>query len=238
MFVLAALVLATLLLVGVVKVASRSSEAPESRTAQNKGSPAALAPLTERDHIRGNPQAPVLMVEYSDFECPFCKSLHRTMRRIMDEYGKQGQVAWVYRHFPIEQLHPEKATTEAIASECATEQGGNGMFWQFADRFFELTPSNNNTDLSVVLPQIVDELSLDQDVFVECMESGRHDAHIREDFDNAIAIGARGTPWTVIVTPDGARYPLTGGPPYAVVKRLIDLALSGEDLEALKTKQP
>lgn len=216
----------------------RTHDRTTSAQSDRAGTAYALAPITERDHIRGNPNAPVVMVEYSDFECPFCKSLHSTMRRVMDEYGREGKVTWVYRHFPIEQLHPEKAMAEAIASECAAEIGGDPMFWRFADRFFELTPSNNNTDIAVVIPQILDELGVDPDAVRECMKSGRHDTHIREDFDNAVAIGAKGTPWTVIITPTGELFPLTGGPPYPVVRALIEAALQGKSLESLTDKKP
>src|SRR6185436_7093141 len=82
-----------------------------------------MEPVTEKDHILGNPNAEVIMVEYSDLECPFCKEFHSTLRRVMNEYGKDGKVAWVYRHFPIDSLHP-KARKEAEATECAAELGG------------------------------------------------------------------------------------------------------------------
>ncbi|HEV8553776.1 MAG TPA: thioredoxin domain-containing protein [Casimicrobiaceae bacterium] len=67
-----------------------------------------MRPVSEgRDHIRGNPTATVALVEYSDFECPFCKRFHQTVKKVVDESG--GRVKWVYRHFPLEELHPVKA---------------------------------------------------------------------------------------------------------------------------------
>ena len=65
-----------------------------------------IRPIDEDDHIRGNPNAPIVIVEYSDFDCPFCKNFHSTMNQVMSSYGAEGNVAWVYRHFPLEQLHP------------------------------------------------------------------------------------------------------------------------------------
>ena len=130
----------------------------------------------------------------------------------------KGQVKWVYRHFPIDQLHPVKARKEAAASECAAELGGNDAFWKFADRFYELTPSNNRTDLDTVLPQIAREIGLDEAKFASCLASGRHDRRIEEDRQNAIATGGRGTPWSIIVSKSGKTYPLSGAQPYAVVK--------------------
>lgn len=165
-------------------------------------------------------------MEYSDFECPFCKRFHETMNQVMDEYGKDGEVAWVFRQFPLEQLHPVKAMAEAVASECAAEIGGNDAFWQFSDRLFELTLSNNRTDVATVIPKIVDEIGLDRGAFQECVNSGRYDDDINDDIENAFTTGGRGTPWSVVIGPDGTTYPLNGAQPYAAVKQIIDLALS------------
>jgi protein-disulfide isomerase len=176
-----------------------------------------------RDHIRGDASAPVTLIEYSDFECPFCKRFHLTAKKLVEE--SKGQVRWVYRHFPIDQLHPVKARKEAAASECAAELGGNDAFWKFADRFYELTPSNNRTDVDTVLPQIAREVGLDEGQFASCVSSGRHDRRIEEDRQNAIATGGRGTPWSIIMSKNSKTYPLSGAQPYAVVKQLVDLAL-------------
>src|SRR3989344_5249475 len=87
---------------------------------QPSGDLEAMSPITDDDHIRGNPNAPVKIVEYSDTECPFCKAFHATLQKAAQEYG--NDVAWVYRHFPLDQLH-SKARKEAVALECATDQG-------------------------------------------------------------------------------------------------------------------
>src|SRR3989344_2489645 len=89
------------------------------------------------DYILGNPNAPIKIVEYSDLECPFCKQFQTTMHQIMQYYGNSGQVAWVFRHFPLAQLH-SKAPREAQAAECAGEQGGSEAFFKFVDRVFEI----------------------------------------------------------------------------------------------------
>lgn len=184
---------------------------------------AKLRPVTkDRDHIRGDPAAPVTLVEYSDFECPFCKRFHPTVKRLVDE--SNGQLKWVYRHLPLDELHPVKARKEAVASECAAELGGNDAFWKFADRFFELTPSNNRTDIDTVLPRIASEIGLDKARFASCLASGRHDRRIAEDVQDAAATGGRGTPWSLIVSKSGKTYPLSGAQPYAAVKQLVELA--------------
>lgn len=184
-----------------------------------------VGPITSKDHILGDRNAKVVIVEYSDFECPFCKRFHTTMQQVMEEYGDDGRVAWVYRHFPLEQLHPIKASTEAIASECAAELGGNDAFWKYADRFFELTPSNNQTDIETVLPQIAQEIGLDSARFSECLTSGKYNSHVQGDVDEAVATGGRGTPWSIVISPNGTKFPLSGAQPYAAVQQLIEIAL-------------
>ena len=104
-----------------------------------------LDPVTNADHILGNPSAKVTIVEYSDTECPFCKVFHETMNRVMNEYGNGGQVAWVYRQFPIAGLHP-KAHKESEATECANKLGGNTKFWEYPNTVMEMTPSNDGLD--------------------------------------------------------------------------------------------
>jgi len=100
------------------------------------GNTALLAGLevAEDDHVQGNPSAPITLVEFSDFQCPFCKRFHPTVEQIFAEYG--DQVKWVYKHFPLDQIHPQ-ARPAAEASECIAEQKGEEGFWQFADAVFK-----------------------------------------------------------------------------------------------------
>jgi len=226
------IILAGLLIAGAVYLGTSKSggnvavnDSQPQPVAQQAGNLDQMAKITGNDHIRGNPDAPVKIVEYSDFECPFCKRFHETMKQVMDEYGKDGQVAWVYRHFPLDQLHPVKARKEAVATECAAELGGNDAFWKYADRFFELTPSNNQTNIDTVLPQIAKEIGLDDAKFASCLASKKYDAHIEENVQNAVATGGNGTPWSIVVGKNGKQYPLSGAQPYTSVKQLIDLAL-------------
>lgn len=181
-----------------------------------------IRPVTASDHIRGNPDAPIKIVEFSDLECPFCKRFHPTMQRIVSEYD--NQVAWVYRHFPLDVLH-SKARTEAIATECAADLGGNSAFWAYVDKIFEVTPSNNGLDLNL-LPVIASEIGLDRDEFQKCLDSGKFDQHVEEDVQDANLAGGRGTPYSVMIVNDGERYiPISGAQPYNVVKLLIDNVL-------------
>lgn len=224
-----AIIIAGALIAGAVYVSNRGdigggTPKPEA-TAKDIGGLGSVNPVTSADHIRGNPNAPVKIVEYSDFECPFCKRFHPTMGQVMNEYGKNGKVAWVYRHFPVDALHPIKARKEAAASECANELGGNVTFWKYADRLFDNVSSNNKTDIDAVLPQTALEIGLDVQKFNACLASNKYDAHVQNDLDNAIATGGNGTPWSIVVAKSGKKYPLSGAQPYDSVKQLIELAL-------------
>ncbi len=193
---------------------------------QRTGDLEQMIPVTSNDHIRGDANAPVKIVEYSDTECPFCKRFHTTMQQVMDEYGKNGKVAWVYRHFPLDQLH-SKARKEAEATECAAELGGNDKFWSYLDRLMEITPANNGLD-PAELPKIASYVGLDAAKFNECLSSGKYAQKIEEHVQNATATGGNGTPWSIVVGTKDKKYPLSGAQPYASVKQLVELALQGK----------
>lgn len=184
---------------------------------------AKVAPITVGDHVRGSRNAEVFIVEYSDTECPFCKRFHETMRQVISEYEAGGKVAWVYRHFPLDSLH-KKARSEAVAFECANEQGGNDAFWKYADRLFEITPSNDGLD-AAELPKIATYVGLDAAKFSACLASGKYDAHIEAEAQNAQATGGQGTPWSIIVSKSGKNYPLSGAQPAESVRQAIEEAL-------------
>jgi|SRR3989344_379198 len=220
--VIAGVLIAGAVYMGTNRAGTANNQQPQIAEQQQSGDLEKMAAITSDDHIRGNPDATVKIVEYSDMECPFCKRFHSTMQQVADEYG--GKIAWVYRHFPLDSIH-SKARTEAMAVECANELGGNDAAWKFIDRWFELTPSNNQTDIQTVLPQIAREIGLDESQFASCLTSGKYDTHVQENLDNAIATGGDGTPWSIVVTKSGKKYALSGAQPYAAVKQLIDLAL-------------
>ena len=207
-----------------VAVGTGNNQPAVAQQPEPTGSTDAVRPVTSEDHIKGNPDAPIKIVEYSDFECPFCKRFHDTMNEVMDKYGESGEVAWVFRQFPLEQLHPVKAQAVAVASECAAEQGGNDVFWKFTDGYFDVTLTNNRTDIETVIPQLAKEAGLDQIAFQTCVESGKYDDHIAADIANAVETGGRGTPWSVMVGPDGKTYPVNGAQPLAAIEQLISIA--------------
>jgi len=183
-----------------------------------------LPPITTEDHILGNPNAEVIIVEYSDTECPYCKVFHQTMHRIISEYGKDGKVAWIYRHFPIASLH-SKAPNEAQATECAAELGGNDTFWKFIDLLYSRTDSNNTLD-PAELPKIAKDVGLDQKKFNECLSSGKYATKVASQVVDAQKAGAEGTPHSVLVTKNGQKIAIKGAQPYDVMKSVVEAALS------------
>ncbi|MBI5732183.1 MAG: thioredoxin domain-containing protein [Candidatus Magasanikbacteria bacterium] len=181
-----------------------------------------ILPISANDHLLGNPNAPVKIIEFSDLECPFCKSFHPTLKEVVRDYS--GKVAWVYRHFPLDSLHP-KARKEAEASECANELGGNEKFWAYIDRVFEVTPSNNGLD-PVELPKIAEDIGLNKVQFQACLESGKYKNAVQANVDDAVSAGGRGTPYSVVIAaPNGKKIPLNGALPYAQVRLIVEEAL-------------
>lgn len=223
-----AIVIAGALIAGSLFLTNKGDSGSQAGTTPGDKVPYASVEVRDNDHIVGNPDAPVIVVEYSDTECPFCKQFHSTMQQVMDTYGKDGKVAWVYRHFPIAQLH-SKAPHEAEATECAAELGGNDGFWAFLNRLMELTPSNNGFDDSK-LPDIAEYVGLNKGQFISCLDSGKMSQRVQDDYQLAVSHGAKGTPYSVVVVRGGDNLVIPGALPYdnplqPNVKGIIEQAL-------------
>jgi len=215
------------------KNSGNDTAGPTTPDPDQAGDPAELIdPVSDNDYIRGNPDAPIKIVEYSDYECPFCKSFHDTMDQVLDEY--EDQVAWVYRQFPIESLH-SKAPTESEAAECVGKLGGNEAFWTFTDRIFEVTPSNNGLNLDT-LPDIAEVAGVDRTAFESCLESGDMEDNVSQDVKEARSIdqwvrsqGGRGigTPFSVVIGEDGSSlFFIPGALSFDQIKPSLDEALN------------
>ena len=207
---------------------------------ENVGAPAlkpehqGAAPVTGDDHILGNPQAPIVLIEYSDTECPYCKEYHATLQRIVEKYGKTGEVAWVYRHFPLAAIH-SNSPKEAEATECAAELGGNSGFWLYLDRIFAITPSDNKLD-PALLPTIATDVGLDRALFERCLKSGKYASKVEAMIQDAQRAGGSGTPHTVIVVGEN-QLPIEGAQPYSSIYSVIESILrnvpqAGSETEA------
>ena len=166
------------------------------------------------DHIVGSPDAPVVIIEYADFECPFCSLIHPTLERIVGE--SDGKVAWVYRHFPLTSIH-QQAFPAALASECIAAQLGNDVFWAFARALFA-----DQKNLSAeFFASVAQGLGADTEPFAACVSEGRYTERVREDSDEAVTNGGTGTPYTIVMGKKGLPVPFSGALPYDDIMSVV-----------------
>ncbi|HTK59605.1 MAG TPA: thioredoxin domain-containing protein [Candidatus Baltobacteraceae bacterium] len=180
-----------------------------------------VAPVTDQDHIRGNKNAKVTLIEYSDFQCPFCSRFHPTLVQLLNEY--KNDVRWVYRHFPLSSIHPY-AQKAAEASECASEQG---KFWEMADTFFSTQDSWSSTGLDQAKMNSLAQQAGVKDIkkFETCVTSGKMAARVASDLASGEAAGVTGTPGSIVLGPNGEKELIPGALPYESVKQIVDSML-------------
>ena len=193
----------------------------EPSTSSGTGNPALVRPVSTSDHILGNPAAKVMIVEYADFDCEFCKTFDETLHQIIANEGASGTVAWVYREFPLVEIHPD-AMSNARAAECVAETAGNDAFWKFADSLFANQPVD-----PVRYGALAEAAGVSGTAFATCYSNASTsvDARILADRENALAIGARGTPYSLILVAGKAPVVMDGAYSYNAVKRLVEAAL-------------
>jgi protein-disulfide isomerase len=160
---------------------------------------------------RGAREAPVILVEFSDFHCPFCKRAQATLKRVLDKYP--GKVRHVFRDFPMDSLHPD-ARRAAEAARCAQDQG---KFWEFHDVLFANAPSSSTADLR----RYAERVGLDVTTFEGCLSAGGHRATVQRDVDEGERLGVSGTPAFFI---NGR--PLHGAQPLDAFARMIEEELA------------
>ena len=176
-----------------------------------------------RDHIAGSVNAEVSLIEYSDFECPFCKRFHETAKQVVQAYD--GRVNWVFRHYPLP-FHNPAAQREAEASECAAELGGNKSFWDYADLIYARTPLGGRGIPEEQLTRMAASIGIDEANFAECVRTGRKTARVHEDYLEGLAIGIRGTPGNVLRNNrTGATTLWQGALPFENVRTAVDQML-------------
>ena len=159
---------------------------------------------------RGDVNAPITLLEYSDYQCPFCSRHHETVKKILEAYP--GKVKWEYKHFPLD-MHPYARIT-AEGAECAGDQG---KFWEYTDLLYENQRSIN----SEIVPQLAAQLNLDMDEFTSCISSGKYKEKIASDLAEGQSKGVRGTPGNFI---NGIE--LKGAVPFEQIKAAIDKELN------------
>ena len=198
-----------------------ANEAP----AQNAGGTVVEAPVTEQPQfVRydvesegfygiGPEDAPITIVEFSDYQCPFCKRWHdEVYQPLLNAYP--GKIRLVYRHLPLTSIHPD-AFPAAEAAMCAGEQNA---YWPFHEKLFSSTTLGNSTYI-----QYAQELGLDITSFETCIDDNKYQEAIQADSDFAVNMGVRSTPTFFI---NGLA--IVGAQPLDIFKQVIDKELAGE----------
>jgi len=174
-----------------------------------------LEPVADDEHIKGAKKAKITLVEYSDFQCPYCGAFEPTIDQVLEKYPDDVRV--VYRHFPLRSIHPNAAPA-ANASECAAEQG---KFWEFHAKLFV-----NQEGLSTAFySSIAKEIGLNVSKFDSCVSSNKFAADVQADEASAQAAGGRGTPYSILVGPNGEQSVISGAQPFSAVDAAIQQML-------------
>ena len=198
------------------------------------GQPQAPRPATEvkagkpdlnKEHVRGTKDAKIAWIEYSDLECPFCKSIHPNLVKLMQNYS--GKVTWIYRHYPLS-FH-QNAQKEAEATECAAEQGGNDAFWKLVDAIYDKTTSNGTGFALDKLGPLATEQGLNTAQFQDCLDSNKYAQKVKDELTLGQKEGVQATPTSVIYNlQTGKMKTVEGALPYDQLKAALDQALSGQ----------
>ena len=210
------ILIAGVLIAGAVIFTNTRQSAPAAAVVAGAQAPTAATNVrvpSAQDHIVGSPTAPLVLIEYSDFQCPYCNVVHPTLKRIVEE--SNGQIAWVYRHLPLESIHPS-AKPAAIASECVAEQLGNDGFWKFADIIFA-DQSKMNT---AYFEQVALQLGAQKTSYKSCIASASIAKKVDADSAEAQQNGGQGTPYTVLYDKKG-QVGVSGALPYDAFTSVI-----------------
>jgi len=174
------------------------------------------------DPVKGDPNAPVTIIEFSDFQCPFCSRFYsQTLPLLEENYIDTGKIKLVFKDLPLDNLHPNARTTH-IAAECANEQG---KFWEYHDILFEkqsqwqnLSPSNLDTTIT----NFAAGLGMQSTAFQACIKSQEIADEVNDDTLDAASYGATGTPTFFIGNEEDGFIKLVGAQPFSAFQRVID----------------
>jgi protein-disulfide isomerase len=168
--------------------------------------------------VQGNPQAQIYLVEYSDYQCPFCSRFHPTPKEVVAE--SNGKVAWVWKHFPLEQIHPE-ARPAAIAAECVAKLGSVEKFWQYSDALI----ANQDQLSENLFKSEATRLGINAAQFATCLKDPTHSNTVDKELEEGSALGVSGTPSTFVVRNENGKLTIleniSGALPKATVESII-----------------
>lgn len=196
----------------------KKAQEEEEKAAQDKA--ANVKPVGADEPVYGNKDATITLIEYSDFECPYCKVFDATLTQILDQYD--GKVNWVYRHYPLS-FHDPLATMEAMASECVYELGGNDKFWAFTKGIYERTQSGGNGMSEDDVYTLAGDVGVNASAVKSCVESGKYAEKVANDLAEGSAAGVAGTPGNILVNNEtGEIRAIHGARNISVFKTAID----------------
>ncbi|MBI4020020.1 MAG: DsbA family protein, partial [Candidatus Aenigmarchaeota archaeon] len=208
---------------GTAAPAQQQPQAPAQNNppSNNDGNVGAIAVSADDDPFLGPADAKVTVIEFSDFQCPFCRRFwSQTLPEIKANYIDTGKIKFVYRDFPLDSIHPG-ARPAAVAAGCAEEQG---KFWEYHDKIFEEenrqgqgTVQFTNDDLK----RWAGEIGLNAEQFNSCLDSNKYNDEVSKDFQDGAAAGVSGTP-TVFVNGRA----IVGAQPFAAFQQAIEQALA------------
>lgn len=210
----AAIVFGALVIAGAILIAGRDGAAGAGGNASIN-----IRPPSAEDHIIGSPNAPVVIVEYADLQCPYCGLIRPSLQKIVSE--SNGKIAWVFRNLPLESIHPE-ARPAAEAAECVAGLAGNDAFWKFEEAVF----ADQQHIGATLYVKSAAALGIDSKSFLDCIAQKRYTDRITSDSGEAVANGAQGTPFTVVVGKKGDPIPFSGALPYEQILAVIKLVQS------------
>jgi protein-disulfide isomerase len=189
-------------------LATAAADSPQAPTTQTN----VRAPVAS-DHIIGSPNAPLVLIEYSDFQCPFCSLVYPTLKKIVQD--SNGQIAWVLRNFPLESIHPN-ARPAALAAECVAQELGNNAYWKFADTIF----ADQSKMSSAYFEQVALTFGAQKAAYESCLTSAAVNQKVNAETAEAQQNGGQGTPYTILYDKRG-QVGVSGALPAATFNAVI-----------------
>ena len=203
-----------------------AGQSPANQLESQSSTPSRVISVSpDDDPVLGDPNAPITIIEFSDYQCPFCgRFFEATLPLIEKNYIETGKVKFVYRDYPIQEIHPN-AVLAALGANCANEQG---KFWEYHDKLFENQRQWGSLDFENAVStfeKFAEELDLDTDTFNPCLESEKYMGELQKDLYDGVAYGVTGTPGFFIGNEKIGYGLVSGAQPYAAFEQVLDQLL-------------
>ena len=215
------IILAAIILIligyGLASMSKKNTNLPKGSSTDTASS-TTVEPVSADDHILGDKNAPITLIEYSDYQCSYCVKHYPTMKKLISEYG--GKVRWVFRSYPLPFHQAAKK-----ASEAAEAAGAQGKFWEYSDKLIENSTAEGKGLEEADLIKYAQDLGLNMDQFKSDLSNGKYAAKVEKDLASGKEAGVTGTPATFLVDKNGKTELISGALPVGEFKSKIDQAL-------------